>query len=801
MPSGEGGITIQKNIISSVTPSVLRVKKMPETTCQLTALARARRDQYYGQNITYSPKVFIPLTQLCRDVCHYCTFAKPVSKVDSLFMPIETVLQVVQDGKNSGCREVLLTLGEKPEIRYRHAKEWLETNGFSSTLEYVETVAEAILHETGLLPHINAGTMNQSDLLRLKRVSASMGLMLESSAASLCKPGGPHFGSPDKSPFRRWLTLARAGRLKIPMTTGLLLGIGETRDDRLSDLHRIRKLHCRYGHIQEVIIQNFRAKNGTKMATAREPDITELVWTIAVARKILPLDVSIQAPPNLNPDVLLNLLDSGINDWGGISPVTPDYVNPEAPWPSLESLRVAVASRGKTLVSRLTVYPRYIRNSGWIHSHVYPHVLEMADTEGMARDDDWRAGVSKQIPRFVSDFRSTPSSLISELTMAALKGEDIGKEGFLGLLSARGFDLEVVCKAADRLRAAQVGDAVSYVVNRNINYTNVCLYSCKFCAFSKRAGHSRSGDPYDLDGTELRRRVQEARSLGATEVCLQGGIHPSYTGETYLDILGTVKDAAPDIAIHAFSPLEIEHGASTLGLSIDGYLTSLKEAGLSSLPGTAAEILDDTVRAIICPDKISSSRWLEIMASAHSLGLPTTATIMFGHIEGVDSWAQHWLQIIKLQRLTSGFTECVPLPFVSDGSPIYRSGGARPGPTWREAKLMHAVLRLMAGKHIPNIQASWVKLGHVGAISMLSCGANDLGGVLVNESITRAAGASHGEYWSPQKMIEAIQSISRVPVQRHTDYKPCKPTLNRTWVQPVSVYNTPAKRRATEKLL
>ncbi|MBM14080.1 MAG: 7,8-didemethyl-8-hydroxy-5-deazariboflavin synthase [Halieaceae bacterium] len=766
--------------------------------------ARAIRDQHYSRNVTLSPKVFIPVTQLCRDVCHYCTFAKTPSRLHALYLELDDILATVREGAEAGCREVLLTLGEKPELRYRAAREWLESRGHCSTVDYVAAVAQRILEETGLLPHINAGTLSRSELRQLRSVSASMGLMLESGAPRLCQRGGPHFGSPDKKPFRRWLTLARAGALRVPMTTGLLVGIGETREERLRDLEDIRRLHERYGHIQEVIIQNFCPKPGTLMAEADQASLKELLWTVVQARLLLPPEINIQAPPNLSPGQLGQLIDAGINDWGGVSPVTPDYVNPEAPWPSLNALRAATQAKDKHLVSRLTVYPQYLQSPEWIDSRVRRYVLQWADAEGFVRGDDWRAGVSTRPPAQLKKPLGRVDTGIAGILDACLRDQAIDETATLALFSARDADMEAVCQAADELRQSQVGDAVTYVVNRNINYTNVCQYSCRFCAFSKGGGEvAADRAAYDLDAEELHSRVIEAAEMGATEVCLQGGIHPDYTGQTYVDIVQTVRRAAPRMHIHAFSPLEIDQGAKTLGMPVDEYLGLLKTSGLDSLPGTAAEVLDAGVRRVLCPDKVSTDRWLEIMAAAHKQGLFSTATIMFGHVDSPAAWVRHWRRIIALQEQTGGFSEVVPLPFVAAGAPIFRKGEARPGPTWREARLMHAVTRLIVGRVIPNVQASWVKLGHQGAIEMLSAGANDLGGVLINESITRAAGAAHGQMWSGKEMRAAISGCGRHPQQRNTRYEPVEvsmpsslATIPLHWVTPTP---TPAGRRATPK--
>ena len=734
--------------------------------------ARALRDQHYAHSVTFSPKIFIPVTQLCRDVCHYCTFAKTPSQLDALYLELDDILATVREGAAAGCREVLLTLGEKPELRYRVAREWLESRGYRSTIDYVATVAQRILDETGLLPHINAGTLSRSELRELRSVSASMGLMLESGAQRLCQRGGPHFGSPDKNPFRRWLTLARAGALRVPMTTGLLVGIGETREERLRDLEHIGRLHERYGHIQEVIIQNFCAKPGTLMAEADHASLEELLWTVVQARLLLPPEISIQAPPNLSPGQLGQLIDAGINDWGGVSPVTPDYVNPEAPWPSLNALRAATQAKGKHLVPRLTVYPRYLQSPQWIDPRVRRRVLEWADAEGLARDDDWRAGVSTALPVPSKTPSGRVDTGIIGILDACLREEAIDEAAMLALFSARDADVEAVCQAADQLRQSQVGDTVTYVVNRNINYTNVCQYSCRFCAFSKGGGEVASGRAaYDIDADELHRRVTEAAELGATEVCLQGGIHPDYTGQTYLDIVETVRHAAPQMHIHAFSPLEVWQGAETLGMDLRSFLQALKHAGLNTLPGTAAEILHDEVRATLCPDKLNSQQWLEVMSVAHEVGFKTTATIMFGHIESPEHCARHLHEIAALQRRTNGFTEFVPLPFVAHEAPLYKKGGARQGPSFREALLMHAVPRLVFNGLIDNIQASWVKMGREGVAACLAAGANDVGGSLMNESITRAAGASHGEEWSPASIQDTLAALGRRARMRTTLYE------------------------------
>lgn len=757
--------------------AALELLDLPTET--LLAHAAAMRDGAFGHRITYSRKVFVPLTELCRDVCHYCTFAKAPRRVAAPFMTVEQVLAVVRQGQAAGCNEVLLTLGEKPELRYAVARDWLAAQGYASTIDYVRAVCEVILGETGLLPHVNAGTMTREELAALREVAPSMGLMLESGSERLCQRGQPHFGSPDKQPELRLATLREAGSLRIPMTTGLLIGIGETWEERVDSFLQIRDIHAAYGNIQEVIVQNFRAKAGTRMASAPEPGEDEFLRSIALARLILGRDISLQAPPNLAHGDLDKLILAGINDWGGVSPVTPDHVNPEAPWPHLDKLSSVTAAAGKELVQRLTVYPRYIDLKGsWIDAAVFRHVLARADAEGLARECGWMAGgaaapdvgLFRDLDKPVDWAEVRPE--IRQIVETALAGERLDEASIETLFGVRGCDMLYVCQAADALRQARCGRNVSYVVTRNINYTNVCTYSCTFCAFSKGRTHEAlRGKPYDLDLSEVARRVSEAWSRGASEVCMQGGISPDYTGETYLDILRTVKAAEPEMHVHAFSPLEVTQGAATLGLPLADYLRRLKEAGLGSLPGTAAEILHDEVREVLCKGKLSTDEWVEAIEAAHAVGLKTTSTIMYGHIDHPRHWARHLLVLRDLQERTGGITEFVALPFVAMEAPLFLRGGARPGPTFREAILMHAVARLVLHPLIPNIQASWVKLGPEGVDIALGAGVNDLGGTLMNESITRAAGAQHGQESAPERMEDMIVAAGRWPVQRTTLYE------------------------------
>jgi len=646
--------------------------------------------------------------------------------------------------------------------------------GYGSTIEYLAAAARAVVETTGLLPHVNPGVMLAQEVAALRTVSVSLGLMLESVSDRLCQKAHVHFGSPDKVPAARLATLRRAGEQSVPTTTGLLIGIGESKRERIETLVAIRELHRRFGHIQEVIVQNFRAKPDTKLACAPEPDLEELLWTVAVARLVLGGKMNIQAPPNLSAGHLEAIIAAGINDWGGVSPVTIDYVNPEAPWPELEALSRHTARAGKTLVERLAIYPGYAAARGkWLDAKLHAPMLRLNDADGYARSDSWETGKSKDLPaELATRPRSTGGSRhSSDAITKALQRERLTALEIVTLFAARGEAFWQVVDAADRLRKEIVGDTVTYVVTRNINYTNVCSYKCKFCAFSKgKLSENLRGKPYVVENDEIARRAIEAWERGATEVCLQGGIHPVFTGETYLNIVKTIAAAVPKLHIHAFSPLEIWSGAATLGLSIEGFLSELIRAGLRSLPGTAAEILDDGVRAQICPDKIKTAQWTRVVEAAHRLGLRTTATIMFGHVDAPENWARHLLRLRGIQERTGGFTEFVPLPFVADESPIYLKGHARRGPTLRECILMHAVSRLLFGQFLPNIQVSWVKMGAKGAAACLRAGANDLGGTLMNETITRSAGALHGEEMPPRAMETIICDIGRTPRQRTTLY-------------------------------
>ena len=749
----------------------------------LTALldtAGGIRDRDHGNVVTFSKKVFIPLTQLCRDVCHYCTFAQPPKPGQRAYLTPDEVLAIARAGAEQGCKEALFTLGDKPELRYKVARRELEEMGFATTIEYLVAMCALVQKETGLFPHANPGVMTHDEIAALREVSVSQGIMLESVSERLLENGAAHHGSPDKRPAVRLETMRLAGELQVPFTSGILIGIGETRAERVESLLALRALHEEFGHIQEIIVQNFRAKPGTRMADWPDPTLDDLLWTIAVARLIFGPAMNIQAPPNLSPGVYQQLVAAGLNDWGGVSPVTPDHVNPEAPWPHLEALRQRTAEAGKLLQERLAVYPEYaVEPERWQDRGMVAPLLHAIDASGFPKTDDWSPGALVDPPPLQADSfaRATSvaglpvSSRIEAILAHATAGNALAEADIVALFEARGADFDLVCRTADNLRERVSGDTVRYVVNRNINYTNICYFKCQFCAFSKgKLSENLRGAPYDLDTAEIVRRATEAWERGATEVCMQGGIHPEYTGRNYLDICAAVKEALPEMHVHAFSPLEVWQGAATLGLPVYDYLLQLKDAGLGTLPGTAAEILDDEVRATLCPDKINTQQWLDVMEAAHRAGFRTTSTIMYGHMERPLNWARHLLRIRHLQERTGGFTEFVPLPFVHMEAPIYLKGRARSGPSFREAVLMHAVARLVLHPVIQNIQVSWVKMGPLGVKACLEAGANDLGGTLMNESISRAAGTLHGQEMPPEAMEELIRSVGRTPQQRTTTY-------------------------------
>ena len=779
---------------------------------RLLSLASRLRDLAHGDVVTYSRKVFVPLTMLCRDHCHYCTFAKPPARLDAAFLSIDEVVAIAEAGRRLGCKEALFTLGDRPEERYDVARTWLEERGYASTLDYVRAAAIRVIEETGLLPHLNPGVMSYEDMTRLKHVSASMGLMLETSSYRLTGRGMPHFGSPDKVPAARLRMIEDAGRLAIPFTTGILVGIGETARERAESLFAIRERHRRYGHVQEVIVQNFRAKPGTAMHRAPEPGDEEFLAAVATARVVLGPRMHLQAPPNLSdPPMQLRLLDAGIDDWGGVSPLTPDHVNPEKPWPALEALAERTAERGKMLRERLTIYPEYAtRPDPYLAGKMRAPVAALLGADGLAvegrspqampwQDPDvrWKsrrtamefakaagAGLrpdasavygdlgtlENEVTRAWAGARVVRERLDAELKAALSKAaahRPIDDDEALVLFRAEGAGLEALCSVADELRREAVGDEVTYVVNRNINFTNVCYVGCRFCAFAQREVDAES---YTLTLDEVADKAAEAWDRGATEVCMQGGIHPDLPGSFYLDLVSAIKERTPDIHVHAFSPMEVLSGSTKLGISFAEFLQECRARGLGSIPGTAAEILDDDVRWILTKGKLPADTWEEIVRTAHRLGIPSSSTIMYGHVDAPPHWVFHIRRLARIQRETGGFTEFVPLSFVHQNAPIYLAGKARPGPTFDENRRMHAVARILLDGVIPNVQVSWVKMGVQACQTILRGGANDFGGTLMEETISRMAGSEWGISMEPSQLEDAIVGIGRTPVQRTTTY-------------------------------
>ncbi|WP_299049980.1 bifunctional FO biosynthesis protein CofGH [uncultured Nocardioides sp.] len=770
-------------------------------THELLAMAAARRDALFSTRVTYSPKVFIPLTKLCRDRCGYCTFAESPRTAHAPYLEPGEVLAIAEQGAAAGCHEALFTLGEAPELRYPAAAEWLAARGHATTVDYLAEATALVLAETGLLPHANAGALDAADLATLRRSSASQGMMIESLRPDLAA----HRGAPDKVPARRLATLDAAGELAIPFTTGILVGIGETEADRVEALRAIAESHDAHGHVQEVIVQNFLPKPGTAMRAAPPCPPEDHLRAIALARLVLPDDVHVQAPPNLSePEDLAGLLAAGIDDWGGVSPVTADHVNPERPWPSLDVLRDATEAAGHELAPRLTVYPTYAAEpERWLDEALRFPVLDRADADLLGRDDpgamwperhadaanvgtgaeviqvgrrstSWFSG-SGTDPATLRAGRSSTGGVvrgrIGEVLDGVRAGQEAGAEELEALFAARGTEVAAVAEVADAIRRRVVGDEVTFVVNRNINYTNVCTFKCTFCGFSKGPlSLNLRGAPYLLTLEEVADRSEEAWGLGATEVCLQGGIHPKFDGNFYVEVAQAVHERVPDMHIHGFTALEVMEGSRRLEEPLESYLLRLKEAGLRSLPGTAAEILDDEVRAVLCPDKITTEEWLEVHRVAHSVGLRSNVTMMFGSVERPHHWVRHLLRTRAVQRETGGFTEFVGLPFVHMAAPIYLKRGARRGPTWRETVLVHAVARIAYADDIRHVQASWVKLGRVGTRQLLAAGVDDLGGTLMDENISRAAGASHGQGLTPDDLAAIAAEAGRPLRQRTTLY-------------------------------
>jgi FO synthase len=786
-----------------VTEATVLLHARGDDLTDLCASARRVADAGHGTTVTYSRKVFVPLTRLCRDRCHYCTFATTPGRLPAPYLTPDEVLAIARDGQAAGCKEALFTLGDRPEERWPQAREWLDANGYDSTLGYLRAMAVRVLEETGLLPHLNPGVLSWQDLGRLKPVAPSMGMMLETTATRLwSEPSGPHFGSPDKEPAVRLRVLEDAGRQAVPFTTGILVGIGESLAERAESLFAIRAVSRRYGGVQETIVQNFRAKDDTAMRGVPDADLDDLVATIAVARLVLGPAAHLQAPPNLVGGEYARVLAAGIDDWGGVSPVTPDHVNPERPWPELDLLAAEVQQAGFNLRERLTVYPEWI-GEPWLDPRVMPHVAALAGTDGLARESAVPQGIRWQEPDALettgradlhvaidtegrrSGMRddgvygawdalvipTVPARLDGDVK-AALRHAASDPAGLsdaygLTLFTCDGDALDALAGIADDVRRDAVGDDVTYVVNRNINFTNVCYTGCRFCAFAQRR---TDADAYTLSLTEIGDRAAGAWDLGATEVCMQGGIHPDLPGTAYFDIAAEVKRRVPEMHVHAFSPMEVVNGAARTGLSIADWLVKARESGVGSLPGTAAEILDDDVRWVLTKGKLPTASWVEVVTTAHRLGIPTTSTMMYGHVDAPHHWLAHLRLLARLQDETGGFTEFVPLPFVHQNAPIYLAGLARPGPTARDNRAVHAMARLLLHGRIRNIQASWVKLGPDACAEVLRGGVNDLGGTLMEETISRMAGSSYGSRKTVEDLVAIAAAAGRPARERTTLY-------------------------------
>lgn len=772
------------------------------------------------KTVSYSRKVFVPITRLCRDKCHYCTFVTVPGKLNAaghgMFMDPDEIIDVARKGAELGCKEALFTLGDRPEERWPEAKAWLDSRGYDSTLDYVRAMSIRVLEETGLLPHLNPGVMSWQELSRLKPVAPSMGMMLETTSRRLFEEKGQaHYGSPDKDPEVRLRTLTDAGRLNIPFTTGILVGIGETLRDRAESIMAIRKVHKSFGHVQEIIVQNFLAKSDTAMRSVPDAGLEEFLATIAVTRMVVGPSMRIQAPPNLvAAEETAALLGAGVDDWGGVSPLTPDHVNPERPWPNLDTLAELSAAAGYTLVERTAAQPQYVlAGAPWIDPRISAHVRAVADPEtGMARegvnptglpwqepDEEWESSgrvdlnteidtqgrntetrsdlanafgdwdsIREQV-RDLAGLERVDRDLVSALTAAEKDPAGLSDEQYLALATAEGPGMDAVAALADDLRKQVNGDTVTYVVNRNINFTNICYTGCRFCAFAQRKGDA---DAFTLSTAEVADRAWEAHVVGATEVCMQGGIDPELPVTGYADLVRAVKAKVPSMHVHAFSPMEIVNGASRGGQSIREWLTELRAAGLDSIPGTAAEILDDEVRWVLTKGKLPAAEWIEVITTAHEVGLRSSSTMMYGHVDNPSHWVGHLNVLKKIQDKTGGFTEFVPLPFVHQSSPLYLAGASRPGPTNRDNRAVHALGRIMLHGRIDNIQTSWVKLGITGTQAMLNGGANDLGGTLMEETISRMAGSQNGSEKTVAELHEIADGIGRPVRQRTTTYGP-----------------------------
>lgn len=723
--------------------------------------------------VTYSRKVFVPVTHLCRDRCHYCVFVDTPGGLArrgiAPYMEADEVVALAAQGAALGCREALFTLGDRPEDRWPAAREWLDARGYASTVEYLHHLGTRVLAETGLLPHMNPGVMTWGELQRLRPVSPSMGMMLETTSRDLwAVRGNVHYGSPDKDPAVRLRVLADAGRSRVPFSTGLLLGIGETYADRVQTVLAIRDVHARFGHVQETIVQNFRAKPRTAMQGAPDLGTQEYVAAVAVTRLLLGPDAVVQAPPNLtDAGELALLLRAGVDDWGGVSPLTPDHVNPERPWPHLDDLARLTAASGFTLRQRLTVHAPYVHDrERWLDPALHAHVAAHADPAGLADEQapvrglPWRPVV---LAGTAADGTGTggPAVLVDDVRRALARAEDdpagLTDAQYATLLGADGADLEALTVLADAVRADVVGAELTYVVNRNLDAT-----------LWRGDGDER---PDALGPAEVAALVDEAWSLGATEICAQGAVPASAGPEGYLDLARAVKAARPGVHLHAFRPAEVDDGARRTGTTRAAYAAALRDAGVDTVPGTGARILDDTLRAVLSDgQEVSVADWLDLVAAAHRAGLRSTSTLVYGHLEGPEHVVRHLRLLAALQDATGGFTELIPMPFVPGDAPPHVARLTRGGPSPRETRAVHAVARLALHGRVDHVQAAWPKLGLDGALAVLAGGADDLGGVLLDGTLRPDAGPEQGLQLTEADVARVAATLGRRVRRRSTTY-------------------------------
>lgn len=766
---------------------------------RLLALAGAVRDaggEASGRPgvITYSRKVFVPLTTLCRDRCHYCVFVDTPSQLlkkhKPAYMSAEQVLAVARQGAALGCKEALLTLGDRPEDRWPEARAWLDAHGYSSTLDYVGAMARLITAETGLLAHLNPGVMSHAELLALRPTAPSMGMMLETTSRRLFEVAGQvHFGSPDKDPALRLRVVDDAGRARVPFTTGILVGIGETLRDRAESLVALRDAHERHGHVQEVIVQNFRAKPRTAMRGAPDAALLEYVAAVAVARLVLGPRMRVQVPPNLSdPDEFALLVRAGADDWGGVSPLTADHVNPERPWPHLADLAARTAELGFDLRERLTAHPEYIREPEvWLDPALHAPVAALAEpVSGLAAVTDSGKAPVSAAPASSPAARhlnlSQPPATAGATTGATTAGADVRRLAETAasdplalddaewetLLRATGADLDALAATADDVRRYTVGEAVTLVVNRNLTSTGF------------RAAGRAAADEFDLD--DVAAIAADAQDLEATEICVQGRLPDAEDPHTYLEIARTVKAAAPGIHLHAYRPQDVRDLADRGGLGLAGALAALRDAGVDTVPGTGVKVLSERVRALIAPGDLDIDAWIETITAAHGAGLRSSSVLFYGHVETATERIAHLRRLRALQTDTAGFTEFVPIPLPAPLGGLPLVPGRAP---LDEHRAMVAVSRLLLSGSIPHIQIPWTRVGRDAAAALLQSGGDDLGGTLLDGRVRPEAGVEVGLELPVADAAALAARLFRPFRLRTTDYRtPLPRTAPRSPVRP-----------------